>query len=53
VAGVVNEEDPELISFVNQRNRISNYCLVMDPLDGSSNTDVNVSIGTIFGFYKI
>jgi fructose-1,6-bisphosphatase I len=29
-----------------------NYILLFDPLDGSSNIDVNVSIGTIFGIYK-
>lgn len=29
-----------------------NYVVVMDPLDGSSNIDVNVSVGTIFGIYK-
>ena len=28
------------------------YCVVMDPLDGSSNIDCGVSIGTIFGIYK-
>lgn len=28
------------------------YVLVYDPLDGSSNIDVNVSIGTIFGIYR-
>jgi fructose-1,6-bisphosphatase I len=31
---------------------IGNYVLVFDPLDGSSNIDVNVSIGTIFGIYR-
>merc|ERR1712019_208506 len=29
------------------------YCLVFDPLDGSSNIDANVSVGTIFGIYKV
>jgi len=29
-----------------------NYILLFDPLDGSSNIDVNISIGTIFGIYK-
>ena len=28
------------------------YCVVMDPLDGSSNIDCGVSIGTIFGIYR-
>lgn len=29
------------------------YCIVMDPLDGSSNIDCGVSVGTIFGIYRI
>lgn len=29
------------------------YCIVFDPLDGSSNIDANVSVGTIFGIYKV
>lgn len=28
------------------------YCVVFDPLDGSSNIDAGVNIGTIFGIYK-
>jgi fructose-1,6-bisphosphatase I len=29
------------------------YCVVFDPLDGSSNIDAGVNIGTIFGIYEI
>ena len=29
------------------------YCVVFDPLDGSSNIDAGVNIGTIFGIYKV
>lgn len=29
------------------------YCVVFDPLDGSSNIDAGVNIGTIFGVYKL
>lgn len=29
------------------------YCVVFDPLDGSSNIDCGVSVGTIFGVYKL
>lgn len=29
------------------------YCVVFDPLDGSSNIDAGVNIGTIFGIYQI
>lgn len=28
------------------------YCVVFDPLDGSSNIDCNVSVGSIFGIYR-
>ena len=30
----------------------SKYCLAFDPLDGSSNIDCNVSVGTIFGIWR-
>jgi len=40
-------EDPILLSGCSGK-----YVAVFDPLDGSSNIDVNISIGTIFGIYK-
>ncbi len=46
-----SEEDPDLIEIPSQYPK-GNYILVFDPLDGSSNIDVNVSIGTIFGIYR-
>ena len=53
VCGIVSEEDEEFIavSGLDGRNR-NKYVVVMDPLDGSSNIDVNVSVGTIFGIYR-
>jgi len=48
---MVSEEDPDLIEIPPAYPR-GNYILVFDPLDGSSNIDVNVSIGTIFGIYR-
>ncbi len=45
---IVSEEEQEII-HLNQNCR---YVICMDPLDGSSNIDVNVSIGTIFSIYK-
>jgi fructose-1,6-bisphosphatase I len=51
-AGVVSEELENFIPFDDVRCRQSKYVVVMDPLDGSSNIDVNVSIGTLFGVYK-
>ncbi|KAM7507889.1 hypothetical protein LguiA_018342 [Lonicera macranthoides] len=48
---LVSEEDEEA-TFVETSNR-GRYCVVFDPLDGSSNIDCGVSIGTIFGIYMI
>ena len=31
---------------------MSKYVVLIDPLDGSSNIDVNVSVGTIFSIYR-
>jgi len=46
-----SEEIPDLIDIPPQYPK-GDYILLFDPLDGSSNIDVNVSIGTIFGIYK-
>ena len=43
------EEDPIIVG----EKRRGEYCVVFDPLDGSSNIDCGVSIGTIFGIYKV
>lgn len=48
VCAIVSEEDEEVINL----NPQSRYVVCMDPLDGSSNIDVNVSIGTIFSIYR-
>ncbi|CAL5185434.1 unnamed protein product [Lathyrus oleraceus] len=48
---LVSEEDEEAI-FVDPSQR-GKYCVVFDPLDGSSNIDCGVSIGTIFGIYMM
>ena len=52
VCGVASEEEDEFISFDSQRSIDSKYIVLMDPLDGSSNIDVNVSVGTIFSIYR-
>jgi len=52
VCGIASEEEDEFISFNSERGCNSKYVVLMDPLDGSSNIDVNVSIGTIFSIYK-
>jgi fructose-1,6-bisphosphatase I len=51
VCGIASEENQDFIPVKNASNT-GNYVVVMDPLDGSSNIDVNVSVGTIFGIYK-
>lgn len=51
-AGVVSEENDEFITLERVNGKDPSYVLVMDPLDGSSNIDVNVSVGTIFGIYQ-
>lgn len=51
-AGIVSEELEEFIALPYIPKKSADYIVVMDPLDGSSNIDVNVSVGTIFGIYK-
>lgn len=50
-AVLVSEELEEAV-IIEGRNK-GKYCVVFDPLDGSSNIDAGVNIGTIFGIYKI
>lgn len=48
ICGIASEENDEFITL----NEEGKYIIAMDPLDGSSNIDVNVSVGTIFSIYK-
>ncbi|AXU96585.1 MAG TPA: class 1 fructose-bisphosphatase [Erwinia persicina] len=50
VAGIASEEEDEIVIFEGVEN--GKYVVLMDPLDGSSNIDVNVSVGTIFSIYR-
>ncbi len=52
VCGIASEENDEFIRIENGDNIASKYVVLMDPLDGSSNIDVNVSVGTIFSIYR-
>ena len=52
VCAVASEEEDEHIVFDNPASLDGKYVVAMDPLDGSSNIDVNVSIGTIFSIYR-
>lgn len=51
LAVMASEEEEEIIP-IPSRFSVGPYVLVFDPLDGSSNIDMNVSIGTIFGIYR-
>jgi fructose-1,6-bisphosphatase I len=51
VAALVSEEDEEPVTF-DRSVDTGKYIIVFDPLDGSSNIDVNVNVGTIFSILK-
>lgn len=53
VCGIASEEEDSFISInSNDKNNQNKYVILIDPLDGSSNIDVNVSVGTIFSIYR-
>lgn len=52
VCGIASEEEEEFVKFEETKNLEGKYVVLIDPLDGSSNIDVNVSVGTIFSVYK-
>ena len=51
-AGIGSEEMDEIVVFDDEVSNKSKYVCLFDPLDGSSNIDVNVSIGTIFSVFR-
>lgn len=52
VCGIASEEHEDFVAFDNEDSKNGKYVVLFDPLDGSSNIDVNVSIGTIFSIYR-
>jgi len=52
VCAVASEENEYLVTYDNELCNNGKYIIAMDPLDGSSNIEVNVSIGTIFAIYR-
>jgi fructose-1,6-bisphosphatase I len=50
--GLASEENQNEIVFTDAFGRDGKYVVCIDPLDGSSNIDVNVSVGTIFSIYR-
>ncbi|RYE18680.1 MAG: class 1 fructose-bisphosphatase [Sphingobacteriales bacterium] len=49
---LVSEENDDYICIDLEQSRDAKYIVAIDPLDGSSNIDVNVSVGTIFSIYR-
>jgi len=53
VCGIASEEEDDFITIQGRNKKNDNkYIVLIDPLDGSSNIDVNVSVGTIFSIYR-
>lgn len=52
IAGFASEEEDDIVIFDSEKGRNAKYVVLSDPLDGSSNIDVNVSVGTIFSVYR-
>lgn len=52
ICGIASEEMEDFISFNESIHSDAKYVVLIDPLDGSSNIDVNVSVGTIFSIYR-
>ncbi len=53
VCGIASEEEDDYVTIKGKHKTNENkYIVLMDPLDGSSNIDVNVSVGTIFSIYR-
>lgn len=52
ICGIGSEENDDFLAFTSERARNGKYIVLFDPLDGSSNIDCNVSIGTIFSIYR-
>ncbi len=50
--GIASEENENIIVIEDEVSKNAKYVVALDPLDGSSNIDVNISVGTIFSIYK-
>ncbi len=52
VCAIASEENEDIITIDTEISKNAKYVVAIDPLDGSSNIDVNVSVGTIFSIYR-
>ncbi len=50
--GIASEENEDFIVMPTLESKNAKYVVLFDPLDGSSNIDVNISVGTIFSIYR-
>ncbi len=50
--GIASEENEDIIVVEDEISKNAKYVVALDPLDGSSNIDVNISVGTIFSIYR-
>lgn len=51
-AAMASEENEDIIVFDDRKNRNGRYVVLIDPIDGSSNIDVNAPIGSVFSIYR-
>lgn len=51
-AAIISEENEDVVIFDDETTENAKYIVALDPLDGSSNIEVNVPIGTIFAIYR-
>jgi fructose-1,6-bisphosphatase I len=52
VCGIASEEEDTFVELTEEAAQGSEFVVLIDPVDGSSNIDVNVAVGTIFSIYK-
>jgi fructose-1,6-bisphosphatase I len=52
IAGMASEEMSDVITVESSNHPEQQYLILFDPLDGSSNVNVNISVGTIFSIIK-
>ncbi len=52
VCGIGSEENDTYLAFKSELSKRGKYIVLFDPLDGSSNIDVNASVGTIFSVFR-
>lgn len=52
ICGLASEELEDYLAFDDEIHKDAKYVVLMDPLDGSSNIDVDITVGTIFSIYR-